>query len=90
MALFTFKGIYEPDIVAEGKLIGETSYLQQADKNQELEISAEVFNDKSFVTCKAKNVFFDTIRGAVNETKKNYSQRVGSCGSGAVLFVFIA
>ena len=26
------------DIVAEGKLLGETSYPQRADKNQELEI----------------------------------------------------
>ena len=58
------------DIVAEGKLIGETSYPQRADKNQELEISAEVFTNSGFVTCTAKIDFFDAIRGVVYETKK--------------------
>ncbi len=53
------------DIVAEGKLIGDTSYPQRADKNQELEISAEVFTDKVFVTCTAKIDFFDAIRSVV-------------------------
>ncbi|WP_052315446.1 hypothetical protein [Emticicia oligotrophica] len=53
------------DIVAEGKLIGDTSYPQRADKNQELEISAEVFTDKGFVTCTAKIDFFDAIRSVV-------------------------
>lgn len=59
------------DIVAEGKLIGETSYPQRADKNQELEISAEVLTDNSLVRCTAKIDFFDAIRGVVYETKKS-------------------
>lgn len=59
------------DIVAEGKLIGETSYPQRADKNQELEISAEVLTDNGLVRCTAKIDFFDAIRGVVYETKKS-------------------
>jgi CRISPR-associated exonuclease Cas4 len=64
------------DIVAEGKLLGETSYPQRADKNQELEISAEVFTDKGFVTCTAKIDFFDAIRGVVYETKKSAAKEL--------------
>lgn len=64
------------DIVAEGKLIGETSYPQRANKNQELEISAEVFTDKGFVTCSAKIDFFDAIRGVVYETKKSTAKEL--------------
>ena len=40
--------VHTSDSVAEGKLLGETSYPQRATKNQELEISAEVFTDKYF------------------------------------------
>lgn len=64
------------DIVAEGKLIGETSYPQRADKNQELEISAEVFTENGFVTCSAKIDFFDAIRGVVYETKKSTAKEL--------------
>jgi CRISPR-associated exonuclease Cas4 len=64
------------DIVAEGKLLGETSYPQRADKNQELEISAEVFTEKGFVTCTAKIDFFDAIRGIVYETKKSAAKEL--------------
>jgi CRISPR/Cas system-associated exonuclease Cas4 (RecB family) len=64
------------DIVAEGKLLGETSYPQRADKNQELEISAEIFTDRGFVTCTAKIDFFDAIRGVVYETKKSAAKEL--------------
>lgn len=64
------------DIVAEVKLIGDTSYPQRAGKNQELEISTEVFTDKGCVTYTAKIDFFDAIRGVVYETKKSAAKDV--------------
>lgn len=58
------------DIVYEGKLIGEESYPQRAEKNQELEISAELENG---VMASAKIDFFDAKNGVVHETKKSNS-----------------
>ena len=48
------------DIVYEGKLIGEESYPQRAEKNQELEISVELENG---IVCSAKIDFFDAKNG---------------------------
>lgn len=59
------------EVVAEGKLIGESTYPQRAHKNQELEISADIPTPKGIVTCTAKIDFFDAIRGVVYETKKS-------------------
>jgi len=56
------------DIVYEGKLIGEDTYPQRADKNQELEIMAELDNG---IMASAKIDFFDAKNGIVHETKKS-------------------
>lgn len=55
------------EVVAEGKLIGEESYPQRADKNEEVEVSAEIAG----VNCTAKIDFFDAKLGIVHETKKS-------------------
>lgn len=60
------------DIVAEGKLIGETSYPQRADKNQELELSATFEG----IELSAKIDFFDAIKGIVYETKKSAAKEL--------------
>jgi len=60
------------DIVAEGKLLGETSYSQRADKNQELELSATFEG----IELSAKIDFFDAIRGVVYETKKSAAKEL--------------
>eukprot|EP01035_Chromulina_nebulosa_P039057 gene39057-52767_t len=60
------------DIVAEGKLLGETSYPQRADKNQELELSATFEG----IELSAKIDFFDAIRGVVYETKKSAAKEL--------------
>jgi CRISPR-associated exonuclease Cas4 len=67
------------EVVAEGKLIGEESYPQRADKNQEVEVFAELpsqaedglgqSNDS--VSLSAKIDFFDAKNGVVYETKKS-------------------
>lgn len=59
------------DIVYEGKLIGEDTYPQRAEKNQELEISAELDNG---IMASAKIDFFDAKNGIVHETKKSASK----------------
>ena len=56
------------DIVYEGKLIGENTYPQRAEKNQELEITAELDNG---IVASAKIDFFDAKNGVVHETKKS-------------------
>jgi CRISPR-associated exonuclease Cas4 len=56
------------DIVAEGKLIGQESYPQRAEKNQELEIMAELDNG---MVASAKIDFYDAKNGIVHETKKS-------------------
>jgi CRISPR-associated exonuclease Cas4 len=56
------------DIVYEGKLIGEDTYPQRAEKNHELEISAELDNG---IMASAKIDFFDAKNGIVHETKKS-------------------
>jgi len=60
------------DIVAEGKLIGETTYPQRADKNQELELSATFEG----IELSAKIDFFDAIKGIVYETKKSAAKEL--------------
>ena len=57
------------EVVYEGKLIGEESYPFRADKNEELEISLPLENEKVVLT--AKIDFFDAKRGIVHETKKS-------------------
>ena len=56
------------DIVYEGKLIGENTYPQRAEKNQELEITTELDNG---IMASAKIDFFDAKNGVVHETKKS-------------------
>jgi CRISPR-associated exonuclease Cas4 len=55
------------DVVAEGRLIGEESYPQRANKNQEMMVSA----DFEGLTLTAKIDFFDAKNGIVHETKKS-------------------
>jgi CRISPR-associated exonuclease Cas4 len=55
------------DIVYEGKLIGEDTYPQRTEKNQELEITVELDNGMAL----AKIDFFDAKNGVVHETKKS-------------------
>ncbi len=55
------------DVVYEGKLIGEESYPQRAEKNQEVQISAEVDG----ATCTAKIDYYDSKHGIVHETKRS-------------------
>lgn len=60
------------EIVYEGKLIGEESYPQRAEKNQEVEISYELpsmTGEARVLT--AKIDFFDAKKGIVHETKKS-------------------
>jgi CRISPR-associated exonuclease Cas4 len=60
------------DIVYEGKLIGEDTYPQRAEKNQEVEILYELpSQDGSGVRLSAKIDFFDAKNGIVHETKKS-------------------
>jgi CRISPR-associated exonuclease Cas4 len=60
------------DIVSEGKLIGEESYPQRADKNQEVEVSYEfILPSEEVINCTAKIDFYDAKRGIVHETKKS-------------------
>ena len=64
------------DIVYEGKLIGENTYPQRAEKNQELEITAELDNG---IVASAKIDFFDAENGVVYETKESAVVSVYSC-----------
>jgi len=57
------------EVVYEGKLIGEESYPFRAEKNEELEITLPLENEKVVLT--AKIDFFDAKRGVVHETKKS-------------------
>jgi len=62
------------EVVYEGKLIGEESYLQRADKNQEVEISLPYMLSRPHlgeVMLTAKIDFFDAQRGIVHENKKS-------------------
>lgn len=65
---------HSSDLVAQGKHIGESTYPQRAEKNQELEISFELpspIGEGLGVRCSAKIDFYDAIRGVVHETKKS-------------------
>jgi CRISPR-associated exonuclease Cas4 len=61
------------EIVYEGKLIGEESYPQRAEKNQEVEISFSLPSGegRGGVVLTAKIDFFDAKKGIVHETKKS-------------------
>ena len=58
------------DIVAEGKLIGETTYPQRAEKYNEIELSATVNNNQNL---SGKVDFYDARNKVVHETKKSDS-----------------
>lgn len=55
------------DIVYEGKLIGETTYTQRAERNQQLEVSVNWEGSQ----LSAKIDFYDPINGVVHEVKKS-------------------
>ncbi|MFN8356391.1 MAG: CRISPR-associated protein Cas4 [Spirosomataceae bacterium] len=64
------------DVVYEGKLIGEESYPQRAEKNQEVEVSASLTvqppNQAPVeVELSAKIDFFDAKQGVVHEIKRS-------------------
>ena len=60
------------DIVSEGRLIGEESYPQRAEKNQEVQISGEFEG----IELSAKIDFFDAKLGVVHETKKSAAKEL--------------
>jgi CRISPR-associated exonuclease Cas4 len=60
------------DIVSEGRLIGEESYPQRAEKNQEVQISGEFEG----IELSAKIDFFDAKLGVVHETKKSAAREL--------------
>jgi CRISPR-associated exonuclease Cas4 len=60
------------DIVSEGKLIGEESYPQRAEKNQEVELSATFEG----IELSAKIDFFNSKLGVVHETKKSAAREL--------------
>ncbi len=60
------------DIVSEGKLIGEESYPQRAEKNQEVELSS-TFDG---IELSAKIDFFNAKLGIVHETKKSAAREL--------------
>lgn len=64
---------HNSDLVAQGKWIGENSYEQRANKNEELEVSV-VYKPEGFreeISLNAKIDFFDAKKGIVHETKKS-------------------
>lgn len=58
------------DTVAEGKLIGETTYPQRAEKYNEIELSAIIDNNQQLT---GKVDFYDAVNKVVHETKKSDS-----------------
>ncbi len=60
------------DIVSEGKMIGEESYPQRAEKNQEVELSGAFEG----IELSAKIDFFDAKLGVVHETKKSAAKEL--------------
>jgi CRISPR-associated exonuclease Cas4 len=58
------------DIVYEGKLIGETTYPQRAERYTEVEISVEP-NVPDGIGLAAKIDFYDPYNGVVHEVKKS-------------------
>ncbi len=61
------------DIVYEGKLIGETTYPQRAERHTEVEISAPLhfLDSTEEVLVTAKIDFYDPHLGVVHEVKKS-------------------
>jgi len=62
------------DFVAEGKLIGETTYRQRPEKYTEIEISHQ-YSPNIRLTCKID--FYDAKNKIVHEVKKSDSKEVG-------------
>jgi CRISPR-associated exonuclease Cas4 len=58
------------DVVAEGKLIGETTYPQRAEKYNEIELSATINNSQNL---SGKVDFYDARNKVIHETKKSDS-----------------
>ncbi|AEI51290.1 CRISPR-associated protein Cas4 [Runella slithyformis] len=67
----TIRMEHTSEIVYEGKLIGEESYPQRAEKNQEVEISIPYPPLGADGALTAKIDFFDAKKGIVHETKKS-------------------
>lgn len=61
------------EIVAEGKLIGETTYLQRPAKYTEIELSHQL-NENVLLTCKMD--FYDAKNKIVHEVKKSDSKEL--------------
>lgn len=59
------------EIVAEGKLIGQESYPQRAERWTEVEVSATLPPAINPIQLAAKIDFFDAQRGIVHEVKKS-------------------
>lgn len=59
------------EIVAEGKLIGQESYPQRAERWTEVEVSAMLPSAINPIQLAAKIDFFDAQRGIVHEVKKS-------------------
>src|SRR5690349_6398006 len=57
------------DTVAEGKLIGETTYQQRAEKYHEIELSARIANQE----LTGKVDFYNARNKVIHETKKSDS-----------------
>jgi CRISPR-associated exonuclease Cas4 len=65
---------HSSDIVAEGKLIGETTYQQRSLKYTEVELSYQL-TEQILLTCKID--FYDAKDNIVHEVKKSDSKEVG-------------
>jgi len=59
------------EIVAEGKLIGQESYPQRAERWTEVEVSGTLPSSANSIHLAAKIDFFDAQRGIVHEVKKS-------------------
>ena len=63
------------DTVSEGKLLGETSYPQRAEKYTEIELSYDLEN-KYQLACKID--FYDAKNKVIHEVKKSDSKEIGN------------
>ncbi len=60
------------EIVAEGRLIGQESYPQRAERYTEIEVSAQFPHpNHQYISLAAKIDFFDPSNGVVHEIKKS-------------------
>ena len=59
------------DLVSEGKLIGQESYPQRAERWTEIEVKHSLPTEKGEIILSAKIDFFDPHTGVVHEVKKS-------------------